>query len=120
MTDNININQIVSLYKDELLGYKHITSDKLRTNINIKYYNPETKELSKKASITRIQYYSEITKNKPMILHLQAGTITKSWNIICKKYIIFRQFNQESQSERTLIRILNDEINKYNENNDIS
>jgi hypothetical protein len=84
MTENININEIISLHREELLGYKHITCDKLRTNINIKYYNPETKKLSKKASITRIQYYSEITQNKPMILHLQAGTIKKSWNIICK------------------------------------
>lgn len=48
MTNNININKIISQHKEKLVGYKQILSNQLKTNITIKYYNPGSKELSKK------------------------------------------------------------------------
>lgn len=111
MTDNININEIISQHKEKLVGYKQILPNQLKTNITIKYYDPTTKELSKQATITRIQYYSEITKDKTMTIHLQAGTIKKSWKIICNKYIIFRQYTKEKTKDTEEIRLYKEIFN---------
>jgi hypothetical protein len=60
------IKEILKKYKYELMGYKHISPENLKENTYIKYYNLQTNELSKRADIRRIHYFSEIKKDKPI------------------------------------------------------
>lgn len=111
------IKQIYSNNKYDLMGYKHVEPENLRTNTYIKYYNPETNKVSKRVSIKRIHYFSEITKDKPMKLEVYDG-FEHSWNIICKHHIIFRQFEQVSSNDKNLSRYLDEQINIYNQNDE--
>jgi hypothetical protein len=101
--NNISQSDIQKIYKsfgDNINDYRYITDDKIRTGINIKYYDPETQKLSPRATIMDIYYFSQIKKNKPLSLVLYNAEHHSSWKITYKKYIIFRQYTQKSHESR--------------------
>mgnify|MGYP000051743646 CR=1 FL=1 len=106
MEDNQLVQKILQDYKSELMGYKQISVENLKENTFIKYYNLKTKHLSKRVSVQRIHYFSEITKTMPMKLEVYSGNDTMEnenkhyWNVICKNCVIFKQYHQVSKLRR--------------------
>jgi hypothetical protein len=115
------ITKILKTHKYELMGYKHISPENLKENTYIKYYNIEKNELSKRADIRRIHYFSEITKTKPMKLELYDG-VKHHWTIICKHHIIFRQFENTKNNDKLIHQFtdnyLQEQIDLYDQNDD--
>jgi hypothetical protein len=118
-------NDIMKKNTYNLMGYKYIENlTKLKENTYIIYYNLKTQKLSKRVSIKKIYYFSEITKTQPMKLEVSNANNNLSeekkhyWNIICKQYIIFRQFEQtplEVKNRRRVVeKYITEQIDLHN------
>lgn len=124
MENNQIVKDILKNNKSELMGYKQISLENLKENTFIKYYNLNTQHLSKRVSVRRIHYFSEITKTKPMKIEVYNGNNKMEnedkhyWTVICKHCIIFREYEQIPKLRRFIDNYLIEQVDIHNQNID--